>query len=221
MSLGIPSSPLPTGFDGPFVPKLVSVLREGYGLAALRADAVAGLTVAIVALPLSMAIAIASGHHAGARAVHRHRRRLPDLGTGRQPLPGGRSRGRLHRAGGCDGRPARGRGHAARDADGRGLPGGGRCAAARHLREVHPLSGDGGLHSRHRRHHPRQPAQGSVRPHPRRQGAGRVRRQARSAGGRGRDPERGGRRPGRDDDRRSSWACESFGRTGRACWLPS
>ena len=61
MSLGIPSSPLPTGFDGPFVPKLVSVLREGYGFSALRADAVAGLTVAIVALPLSMAIAIASG----------------------------------------------------------------------------------------------------------------------------------------------------------------
>lgn len=61
MSLGIPSSPLSTGFDGPFVPKLVSVLREGYGLASLRADAVAGLTVAIVALPLSMAIAIASG----------------------------------------------------------------------------------------------------------------------------------------------------------------
>jgi len=37
------------------------VLREGYGLAQLRRDAVAGLTVAIVALPLSMAIAIASG----------------------------------------------------------------------------------------------------------------------------------------------------------------
>ena len=44
-----------------YVPKLVTVLREGYGLAGLRADAVAGLTVAIVALPLSMAIAIASG----------------------------------------------------------------------------------------------------------------------------------------------------------------
>lgn len=44
-----------------FVPKLVTVLREGYGLHQLRADAVAGLTVAIVALPLSMAIAIASG----------------------------------------------------------------------------------------------------------------------------------------------------------------
>ena len=44
-----------------FTPKLVTVLREGYDLQALRADAVAALTVAIVALPLSMAIAIASG----------------------------------------------------------------------------------------------------------------------------------------------------------------
>ena len=44
-----------------YTPKLVTVLREGYGAAALRADAIAGLTVAIVALPLSMAIAIASG----------------------------------------------------------------------------------------------------------------------------------------------------------------
>ena len=44
-----------------YTPKLITVLREGYGAADLRADAVAGLTVAIVALPLSMAIAIASG----------------------------------------------------------------------------------------------------------------------------------------------------------------
>lgn len=44
-----------------YMPKLVTVLREGYGAAGLRADAIAGLTVAIVALPLSMAIAIASG----------------------------------------------------------------------------------------------------------------------------------------------------------------
>jgi sulfate permease, SulP family len=44
-----------------FTPKLITVLRERYGLADLRADAAAGLTVAIVALPLSMAIAIASG----------------------------------------------------------------------------------------------------------------------------------------------------------------
>jgi sulfate permease, SulP family len=49
------------GFLEMFTPKLVTVLREGYGPAQLRADAVAGLTVAIVALPLSMAIAIAAG----------------------------------------------------------------------------------------------------------------------------------------------------------------
>jgi sulfate permease, SulP family len=44
-----------------YTPKLITVLRERYGLADLRADLIAGLTVAIVALPLSMAIAIGSG----------------------------------------------------------------------------------------------------------------------------------------------------------------
>jgi SulP family sulfate permease len=42
-------------------PKLVSILAEGYGLARLKRDVPAALTVAIVALPLSMAFAIASG----------------------------------------------------------------------------------------------------------------------------------------------------------------
>jgi len=44
-----------------FVPKSITVLREGYGARGFRDDAVAGLTVAIVALPLAMALAIASG----------------------------------------------------------------------------------------------------------------------------------------------------------------
>jgi SulP family sulfate permease len=44
-----------------FTPKMLSVLREGYDLGKLRCDAVAGLTVAIVALPLAMALGIASG----------------------------------------------------------------------------------------------------------------------------------------------------------------
>lgn len=43
------------------MPKLVTVLARGYGVADLRHDFVAGLTVAIVALPLAMALAIASG----------------------------------------------------------------------------------------------------------------------------------------------------------------
>ncbi len=55
-----PNSDAPS-FVERYTPKLVTILREGYGLAQLRADAIAGLTVAIVALPLSMAIAIASG----------------------------------------------------------------------------------------------------------------------------------------------------------------
>ena len=42
-------------------PKLLSILAEGYGLARLKRDVPAALTVAIVALPLSMAFAIASG----------------------------------------------------------------------------------------------------------------------------------------------------------------
>src|SRR5580658_431480 len=42
-------------------PKLATTLGEGYGLTSLRRDALAGLTVAVVALPLSMAIAVASG----------------------------------------------------------------------------------------------------------------------------------------------------------------
>jgi SulP family sulfate permease len=57
----MPSSAQRPTFGELFMPKLVTVLREGYGFGALRADALAGLTVAIVALPLSMAIAIASG----------------------------------------------------------------------------------------------------------------------------------------------------------------
>ncbi|MBO9574143.1 MAG: SulP family inorganic anion transporter [Sphingobium sp.] len=49
------------GFVALYTPKLVTVLREGYDLTGFKADLIAGLTVAIVALPLSMAIAIASG----------------------------------------------------------------------------------------------------------------------------------------------------------------
>ncbi len=44
-----------------YTPKLFTILRRGYGFGDLRADLVAGLTVSIVALPLSMALAIASG----------------------------------------------------------------------------------------------------------------------------------------------------------------
>ncbi len=47
--------------SGVFTPKLITVLREGYNGAKFRSDLIAGITVAMVALPLSMAIATASG----------------------------------------------------------------------------------------------------------------------------------------------------------------
>ncbi len=58
VAAGAPTTPQ---FRELFAPKLLTVLREGYTLAHLRQDALAGLTVAVVAIPLSMAIAIASG----------------------------------------------------------------------------------------------------------------------------------------------------------------
>ena len=44
-----------------YEPKLWTVMRRGYSLDTFRHDALAGLTVAVVALPLAMALAIASG----------------------------------------------------------------------------------------------------------------------------------------------------------------
>ena len=44
-----------------YEPKLLTILRDGYQAAEFRRDVVAGLTVAIVALPLAMALAVASG----------------------------------------------------------------------------------------------------------------------------------------------------------------
>lgn len=49
-----------SGYLKEFSPRLIEVLKEGYGKKEFFADSVAGLTVAIVALPLAMAIAIAS-----------------------------------------------------------------------------------------------------------------------------------------------------------------
>jgi SulP family sulfate permease len=57
----ISARPVDPSFLELFTPKLVTILREHYRVPDFKADVVAGLTVAIVALPLSMAIAIASG----------------------------------------------------------------------------------------------------------------------------------------------------------------
>ena len=44
-----------------FTPKIFTVLSSGYTRTDFKSDLIAGLTVAIVALPLAMALAIASG----------------------------------------------------------------------------------------------------------------------------------------------------------------
>lgn len=54
-------APSSASFVELFTPKLVTVWKEGYRFRHLRTDMIAGLTVAIVALPLSIAIAVASG----------------------------------------------------------------------------------------------------------------------------------------------------------------
>ena len=55
------TSPTPSAAWHLYVPKLVTVLRRGYSWDDLRHDVVAGLTVTVIALPLAMALAIASG----------------------------------------------------------------------------------------------------------------------------------------------------------------
>jgi SulP family sulfate permease len=56
-------SPMPDGSATAHLyrPKLATVIADGYGFGPFRKDVMAALTVAIVALPLSMAIAVASG----------------------------------------------------------------------------------------------------------------------------------------------------------------
>ena len=44
-----------------YAPELLNILRAGYTKAQFAGDSVGGITVAIVALPLAMAFAIASG----------------------------------------------------------------------------------------------------------------------------------------------------------------
>ncbi|MEG2005501.1 MAG: SulP family inorganic anion transporter, partial [Bilophila sp.] len=45
----------------PLIPSLVTTLRRGYSFSLLGKDISAGITVGVVALPLALAFAIASG----------------------------------------------------------------------------------------------------------------------------------------------------------------
>jgi hypothetical protein len=79
-------------------PTLLTTLREGYSFSALRQDVLSGLTVAVVALPLSMAIAVASGvsPERGLYAAIVGGFIVSALGG--QPFPGGRTGRRVHPA---------------------------------------------------------------------------------------------------------------------------
>ena len=48
-------------YEANFTPKLVERLRIGYDLSKFKRDCIAGLTVAVISIPLAMALAIASG----------------------------------------------------------------------------------------------------------------------------------------------------------------
>jgi SulP family sulfate permease len=61
IQIGFPFMPDGSATAHHYRPKLATVLVEGYDLGCFRKDMLAALTVAIVALPLSMAIAVASG----------------------------------------------------------------------------------------------------------------------------------------------------------------
>ena len=135
-----------------FTPKLVTVLREGYGARDLRADVLAGLTVAIVALPLSMAIAIASGvgPERGLFTAIIGGFLISALGGSRFQIGGPAAAFTVLVAGtvgrhGIDGMLLA-------TADGRRVPAADRRAAVGQLHQVHPLPGDRGVHLRHRGH---------------------------------------------------------------------
>ena len=146
----------------PWLPKLVTTLAEGYGRPQLRADLTAGLTVAIVALPLSMAIAIASGVEP-ARGLYTAivgGFLVSALGGSRFQIGGPAGAfivlvAATVAAHGIDGLIL------ATMLSGLMLAAAGLLGLGE-VREVHPLPGDGRLHRRDRGDHPREPARAAA-----------------------------------------------------------
>ncbi len=121
-----------------YTPKLVTVLRERYTLANFKADVLAGLTVAIVALPLSMAIAIASGASPAQDFIPQS---LEGFSFPLSVAPGSRSEacGRIHRACRRNSGTTRFGRFDTRDNAFRCHADGGRFASVRNVYQVHPL----------------------------------------------------------------------------------
>ena len=135
------------------------------------ADAIAGLTVAIVALPLSIAIAVASGASPAQGLITAIIGGFLVSLLGGSPVPDRRACRGLYRSGEHDGGDAwhgwadPGCLAVRRDAGTRGL------VAFGDVREIRALPRDGGIHGGHRHHHRLQPAEGFVRPDAGRAGA--------------------------------------------------
>ena len=188
-----------------FTPKLVTVFREGYDLGKLRADALAGLTVAIVALPLSMAIAVASGTspERGLYTAIVGGFLISALGGSRFQIGGPAGAfivlvaATIERHGYRRLSP--------RDDDRGRRASRPRLPAAWDLHQVHPASGHRRVHGRHRRHHPGEPAARPLRPRACRQGAGRLPAEARQLCGAPRRPST--RPPPRSPQARSEPSC--------------
>ncbi len=163
-----------------------------------RPTAIAGLTVAIVALPLSMAIAIASGvtPERGLYTAIVGGFIVSALGGSRFQI-GGPAGAFIVLVAATVGASRRRRA-AAGDDDVRRLPARHRLSQARHLHQIHPLSGDGRLHRRHRRHHLLRPDRRTVRAEACRQGA-------RAAGAEADGARRGGRHDQPLGD--AAWRC--------------
>lgn len=64
-------------------PQLVHSLKH-YSKESFTKDLISGVIVAIIALPLSIALALASGGVPGTGTVHRHCGRISDLCIGRK-----------------------------------------------------------------------------------------------------------------------------------------
>ena len=164
IQIGLPAMPDGSATAHTYRPKLATVLAEGYNLDCLRRDLLAALTVAIVALPLSMAIAVASGvsPERGLYAAVIGGFLVSALGGSRYQIGGPAGAFIVLVAAtatkfGLDGLAAHGvhlRLHADPD----------RPAAAWFADPLHSACRDRRLHLRHRGHHLCQPAQGSRRP---------------------------------------------------------
>ena len=132
-----------------WLPKSVLCLRT-YNRQKFFSDLVAGITVGLVALPLAMAFAIASGVTPQLRNLYRDYRRIPDFRAGRFDHPDWRPNRRVCRGGFGHHRALRTGWSLHVHADGWRAAGDSRRHRAGNRREIYSAPGGGGIYQRHR-----------------------------------------------------------------------